>query len=63
MVSRCARRAATAGSEEWVTLRVQFESEADACFVVLGLGRLVDVLEPASYALASLPRPPRRSHA
>lgn len=34
--------------EGWVTLRVQFESEADACFVVLGLGRRVDVLEPAN---------------
>jgi predicted DNA-binding transcriptional regulator YafY len=34
--------------EGWATLRVQFEGEDDACFVVLGLGRRVDVMEPAS---------------
>jgi predicted DNA-binding transcriptional regulator YafY len=32
----------------WVTLRVQFDHEADACFIVLGLGAQVDVIEPAS---------------
>ncbi len=32
----------------WVTLRVQFDDEEGACFVVLGLGPLVDVIEPPS---------------
>ena len=32
----------------WVTLRVQFDDEEGACFVVLGLGPVVDVIEPAS---------------
>jgi predicted DNA-binding transcriptional regulator YafY len=32
----------------WVTLRVQFDDEATACFVVLSLGPRVDVVEPAS---------------
>ena len=31
----------------WVTLRVQFEDEEQACFVVLGLGPRVEVIEPA----------------
>jgi len=36
------------GDEGWVTLRVQFEDEEQARFVVLGLGPGVDVLEPAT---------------
>jgi predicted DNA-binding transcriptional regulator YafY len=32
----------------WVTLRVPFEHEEQACFVVLGLGARVEVIEPAS---------------
>ncbi|MET0552941.1 MAG: YafY family protein [Vicinamibacteria bacterium] len=32
----------------WRTLHVPFDDEAQACFVVLGLGAGVDVLEPAS---------------
>src|SRR5262245_18196015 len=32
----------------WVTLRVQFDSEEEAAFMVLGFGPRVDVLEPAS---------------
>jgi predicted DNA-binding transcriptional regulator YafY len=32
----------------WETLRVQFPSEDEACFVVMGLGAVVDVLEPAA---------------
>jgi predicted DNA-binding transcriptional regulator YafY len=32
----------------WVTLRVPFEDEDQACFVVLGLGSRVEVVEPAS---------------
>jgi len=35
------------GAAEWVTLRVQFEDEEQACFAVLGLGPRVDVIEPA----------------
>ena len=34
--------------DAWVTLRVQFDDEEGACFVVLGLGPVVDVIEPAS---------------
>jgi predicted DNA-binding transcriptional regulator YafY len=33
-------------AEGWVTLHVQFDDEAQASFVVLGLGPRVDVLEP-----------------
>jgi len=36
------------GAEGWVTLQVQFDDEAQASFVVLGLGPRVDVLEPES---------------
>jgi predicted DNA-binding transcriptional regulator YafY len=32
----------------WVTLRVQFDDEEGACFVILGLGPGVDVIGPAS---------------
>lgn len=32
----------------WTTLRVEFEHEEQACFVVLGLGARVEVVEPAS---------------
>lgn len=31
----------------WVTASVEFDTEADACFIVLGLGPRVEVLEPA----------------
>jgi predicted DNA-binding transcriptional regulator YafY len=34
--------------EGWVTLRLRFDSEEEACSVVLGLGPRVDVIEPAS---------------
>jgi len=51
--SRLARAAERAlevepGAEGWVTLQVQFDDEAQASFVVLGLGPRVDVLEPES---------------
>ncbi len=36
------------GAEGWVTLRVQFDDEEQAAFVVLGLGPRVDVIAPAS---------------
>lgn len=36
------------GSEGWVTLQVPFDDEEQACFVVLGLGPKVDVIEPPS---------------
>jgi predicted DNA-binding transcriptional regulator YafY len=32
----------------WVTLRIRFDSEEEACSVVLGLGPRVDVIEPES---------------
>jgi predicted DNA-binding transcriptional regulator YafY len=32
----------------WVTLEVEFDHEEQACFVILGLGARVDVIEPAS---------------
>jgi predicted butyrate kinase (DUF1464 family) len=32
----------------WPTLRVSFDREDEACFVVMGLGTRVDVIEPAS---------------
>lgn len=32
----------------WITLRVQFDDEDQACFVVLGHGPRADVIEPAS---------------
>jgi predicted DNA-binding transcriptional regulator YafY len=31
----------------WITLRVRFDHPREACFIVLGLGPRVDVLEPA----------------
>jgi predicted DNA-binding transcriptional regulator YafY len=34
--------------EGWIRLRVQFDHENEACFVVLGLGSRVEVIEPAS---------------
>ena len=34
--------------EGWVTLRLRFDSEEEACSVVLGLGPRVDVIEPAN---------------
>jgi predicted DNA-binding transcriptional regulator YafY len=33
--------------EGWITMRAQFDDEDHACFIVLGLGPRVDVLEPA----------------
>jgi predicted DNA-binding transcriptional regulator YafY len=41
-----AARAPEAGG--WITLRVQFDDEDQACFVVLGMGPRVDVIEPAA---------------
>lgn len=35
-------------AEGWITMRVQFHSEEEACFVVMGLGARVDVIAPAS---------------
>lgn len=32
----------------WATLRVEFDHEEEACFVVLGLGARAEVIEPAS---------------
>lgn len=32
----------------WVTLNIQFEHEGEACFLLLGLGSRVEVVEPAS---------------
>ena len=34
-------------ADGWVTLRLRFDSEEEACSVVLGLGPRVDVIEPA----------------
>jgi predicted DNA-binding transcriptional regulator YafY len=34
--------------EGWITLRVQFDHPGEACFVILGLGPRVEVMEPAS---------------
>jgi len=36
-------------ADGWVTLRVQFDHENEACFMVLGLGSRVEVMEPASF--------------
>lgn len=36
------------GPDGWRTLKVPFDDEGQACFVVLGLGAGVDVLEPAA---------------
>jgi predicted DNA-binding transcriptional regulator YafY len=36
------------GDHGWVELGVDFDDEADACFVVLGLGARVEVVAPAS---------------
>jgi predicted DNA-binding transcriptional regulator YafY len=35
-------------ADGWVTLRMHFDTEEEACFVVLGIGPRVDVLEPDS---------------
>jgi predicted DNA-binding transcriptional regulator YafY len=35
-------------ADGWVTLNVQFDHENEACFLVLGLGSRVEVIEPAS---------------
>ncbi len=34
--------------EGWITARVSFNDEADACFVILGLGPRVDIIGPAT---------------
>ena len=36
------------GEGGWVTLRVEFDHEEQACFIVLGLGARAEVIEPAS---------------
>jgi len=36
------------GQEDWKTLRIEFEHEAEAAFVALGLGTHADVVEPAT---------------
>lgn len=33
-------------AQGWIKLRVQFDSENEACFVILGFGSRVDVIEP-----------------
>ena len=35
------------GPDPWVTMRVRFHHEEEACFVALGLGRRVEVVAPA----------------
>ena len=35
-------------ADGWVTLRMPFDTEEEACFVVLGIGPRVDILEPDS---------------
>jgi predicted DNA-binding transcriptional regulator YafY len=54
----------------WLTLLVQFEDEEQACFIVLGLGSRVDVIEPESLRTrvaadhaALIARMPRSQHA
>jgi len=37
-----------ARSDNWITSRVQFDDEEEACFVVLGFGPRVEVVEPES---------------
>jgi predicted DNA-binding transcriptional regulator YafY len=34
--------------DDWVTLRIQFDHEEEACFLALGLGSRVEVVAPAS---------------
>lgn len=36
-----------ADSDGWLRLKISFENEEEACFVVMGLGARVEVLEPA----------------
>jgi predicted DNA-binding transcriptional regulator YafY len=38
----------SADADGWLTCRVQFDSEEEACFVVLGFGRRAEVLAPLS---------------
>lgn len=40
------RETPTPGADGWVTLTVQFDHENEACFLVLGLGSRVEVVEP-----------------
>lgn len=37
-----------ADAEGWITLKLQFDHESEACFFVLGLGSRVEVIEPVS---------------
>jgi predicted DNA-binding transcriptional regulator YafY len=66
------RQAIPAGSENWTTLRVQFDDEEQALFIVLGMGSRVEVVAPESLkkriqaeltAMVSLakPSPPRET--
>jgi len=60
-------------ADGWITLRMTFDTEDEACFVVLGLGRRVDVLEPdalrrriaveAAAVLARIDSSPEGGHA
>ena len=43
VVSPAARQADPDG---WLRLKIQFENEEEACFVLMGLGSRVEVLEP-----------------
>jgi predicted DNA-binding transcriptional regulator YafY len=45
---RTASRVPGASEEGWVTLRVQFDDEEQACFVALGFGSRAEVIEPES---------------
>jgi predicted DNA-binding transcriptional regulator YafY len=47
-VASMVERAEGGDLEGWITLRVAFDHPGEACFVVLGLGPRVDVIEPAS---------------
>ena len=37
-----------AGADGWITCRVQFDGEEEACFVVLGFGQRAEVLAPVT---------------
>jgi predicted DNA-binding transcriptional regulator YafY len=61
-------------ADGWVALRIRFDSEEEACSVILGLGPRVDVIEPqslrdrvaaeaASVVERAKARPPERSGA
>jgi predicted DNA-binding transcriptional regulator YafY len=46
-----AQQDAVSSPDGWVTLRVHFEDEDQALFVVLGFGPRVDVVDPESLRL------------